>query len=179
MANVKIFFAKEATVKIDAAGDVSISNSTVLDTAFASAKTITGQFKNVSATLATADVDKIDLMGTTSSYQNGEIEEKPAGIVEISGTIVIPGDEMMEGEIFGSGTAAGGTHTTYEPGLATRTKLALLINLDDGTDEVNYAGTNFFNTEYNVNLTGADGHFEATVTFKCMARDFFGPQFKN
>lgn len=176
---VNVFFAKELTIKIDATGDVSLSNSTVLDTAFASATTITGQFKDVSMTLPVADVEKIDLAGTTSSYQNAEIEEKPAPLAEFTGTIIIPGDELMEGEIFGTGTAASGTHTTYEAGLATRTKLAILLNMDDGTYEVNFAIRNVYITEYNPNLTGADGHIEATVTFKCLPRDIFGPQFKD
>lgn len=175
----KVFFAKEATIKIDAAADISISATTVLDTAFASATTISGQFKDLSVTSSVADVEKIDLLGTTSSYQNAELEEKPAGLMEISGTIIIPGDELLESEVFGSGTAAGGTHTTYETGLATRTKVALLLNVDDGTDEVNWACTNAVITEYNPSFTGADGHLEASVTFKCLPKDFFGPQFKD
>lgn len=175
----KIFFAKELTIKIDATGDVTLSNSTVIDTAFASATTITGQFKNVTIKLPVAGVDKIDLVGTTSSYQNAEAEEKPAPLAEFSGTIVIPGDELMEAEIFGTGTAAGGTHTTYESGLASRTKLAVMLNADDGTDEVNYGIRNAYITENGATLTGADGHLEGPVTFKCLPRDCFGPQFKN
>jgi len=174
----KIFFPKEGVIKIDAAADITISNSTVLDTAFASATTITGQFKDFNITTSTADVDKVDLLGTTSSYQNAELQENPAGLTEYSGTIVIPGDELMESEVFGAGTAAGGTHTTYEPGLATRTKLAVLFNADDGTDEVNFAITNAVITEYNPSLS-SDGHLEASVTFKCLPRDAFGPQFKD
>jgi len=178
----KIFFAKEGTIKIDATGDVTISNSTVLDTAFASATTITGQFKDFSITPGVGDVDIINFLGETAqnatNYQNAELEEKPAGLVEFSGTIVVPGDEMMEAEIFGSGTAAGGTHTTYEPGASSRTKVALLLNCDDGSDEVNFAGRNLVLTEYSPSFTGSDGHLEASVTFKCLPKDFF-IQFKD
>ena len=178
MVNVKVFFPKEGTIKIDAAADVTVSATTVLDTAFASATTITGQFKDFSATSPVADVDKIDLMGTTSGFQNAELEEKPAPLGEFSGTIVIPGDELMSSEIFGAGTAAGGTRTTYQPGLATRTKVAVLFNADDGTDEVNWAITEAVITEFNPSM-GSDGHLEASVTFKCLPRDFYGPQFKD
>lgn len=174
----KIFFPKEATIKIDAAADITISASTVLDTAFASATTITGQFKDISVNSPIGDVTKVDLMGTTSSFQNAELEENPANLLEFSGTIVIPGDELMESEIFGTGTAAGGTHTTYQTGLATRVKLAVLLNVDDGSDEVNWAGTNVILTQHDLSM-GSDGHLEASVTFKCLARDFFGPQFKD
>lgn len=174
-----LFFPKEATIKIDAAGTASYSASTVLDTAASAATAITGQFKDISITLPVADVDKIDLLGTTSSFQNAELEEKSAPLCEVSGTIVLPGDEMMEGEIFGSGTAAGGTHTTYQAGLATRTKVEVLLNVDDGTDEVNFAITNAIVTEYSPKFTGADGHLEASVTFKCLPKDAYGPQFKD
>ena len=174
-----IWFPKEGTIKMDAAVSVTISASTVLDTAFSSATTVTGQFKDFSMTPGIGDADIIHLLGTTSSFQNAELEEKPAGICEISGTIVVPGDEIMESEIFGTGTAAGGTHTTYQPGLASRTKLAILLNQDDGTDELNFAVTNAVLTSYEPKFSGADGHLEASVTFKCLPKDFYGPQFKD
>lgn len=174
----KVFFAKEGTIKIDAAADITLSSSTVIDTAFASATTI-AQFKDFSITLPNADVDKIDLLGVTSSFQNAELEEKPAPLAEMSGTIIVPGDELMEGEIWGSGTAAGGTHTTYQPGLSTKIKLALMLNVDDGTDEINWAGTDMQCTQYDPSFTGADGHVEASVTFKCLPKNLFGPQFKD
>lgn len=174
----KIFFPKEATTKVTSAGGVSISASAVLDTAFSAATAITGQMKDISITLPIGDVDKVDLMGTTSSFQNAELQENPAGLCEISGTIVVPGDELAESIIFGTGTAAGGTHTTYQTGLATRPKLAILLNVDDGTDEVNFAATNCILTEYSPSMA-ADAHLEAKITLKCLPRDAFGPQFKN
>jgi hypothetical protein len=175
---VNIFFPKEATIKIDAAGTSSISASTVLDTAFSAGTAISGQFKDISITSAIADVEIIHLMGTTSSFQNAEMEEKPAGPFEISGTLVVPGDELAESEIFGTATAAGGTHSTYQPGLATRTKVELLLNLDDGTDEVNWAVDNAYVTQWDVSAS-SDGHFEIAVTFKGLPKDFYGPQFKD
>lgn len=177
MANVNVFFPKEGTMKVTTAGGVTISAGTVLDTAFASATTITGQFKDFNITSPIGDADKIDLYGTTSSFQNAEMQENPAGLGEISGTIIVPGDEMIEGIIFGNGTTAT-THTTYQPGLATKTKLAFMFNVDDGTDEVNWAITNAVVTEWNPS-SAADGHLEASVTMKVLPRDFYGPQFKN
>lgn len=176
---VTIFEAAEATIKIDAAADLSVSASTVLDTAFASATDVTAQFKDFSISGGVGDAEKIDLMGTTSSFQNAELEEKPPAIVEVSGTIVIPGDELVSSEIFGSGTAASGTHTTYQPGLASKTKVGVLLNVDDGTDEVNWAIDNAVITEFSPSFTGADGHLEASITFKCLPKDLYGPQFKD
>ena len=178
MVNVKVFFPKDATIKIDAAGTSSFAANTVLDTAASAGMAITGQFKDISITLPIGDVEKIDLMGTTSSFQNAELQENPAGLCEVSGTIIIPGDELLESEVFGTGTAAGGTHTTYQTGLASKTAVEVLLNVDDGTDEVNFAIDNAHITEYNPTMS-ADGHLEASVTFKCLPRDAFGPQFKD
>ena len=175
------FFAKECTIKIDLSGTATVTAALVLDTAFSAATGITGQFKNVNFKPPVGDVDKVDLMGTTSDFQNAEIEEKPAGMCELSGTVIIPGDEMMEAEVFGAGTAApaaGSTHTTYRTGLATRTKVEVLLNLDDSTDKVNFAIVNAYITQWDVKGT-ADGYFEADVTFKCLPRDSYGPQFKD
>lgn len=180
---VKVFFPKECSIRIDASASVTISNSTVFETAFSSATAIEGQFKDASLTSAIGDVDIINLLGVTAQdstdYQNAELEEKPAGLMELSGTIIVPGNELMESEIFGTGTAAGGTHTTYESAQATRTKVAILFSVDDGTDSVSWACREAIVTEYNPSFTGADGHLEASVTFKCLPRDFLGPQFED
>lgn len=178
---VKIWFPKEATIKIDAAADVTIAadGSTVLDTAFSSATAIEGQMKDISITSPVGDVEIIQLMGVDGNdFQNAELEEKPPGLFEISGTIVVPGDELIESELFGAGTSAT-THTTYLPGKATRTKVAMLWNLDDSTDEVNWAVSEAIVTEYNPSTTGADGHVEASITLKGLPKNFFGPQFKD
>lgn len=180
MANVNIWYAKEGVIKLDAAGTHTLSASTVLDTAGTSwtgATTVTGQFKDVSIKEPLGDVEKIDLMGTTSSFQNAEIDELPAGMFEISGTCIVPGDELAEKEWMGAGTAAGGTHTTYQPGLATRTKVQMLLNLDDGTDEVSVAVDNAYLTTSDMKM-GASGHLEFNFTLKGLARDYY-KQFKD
>ena len=176
---VKVWKAAESVIKIDQAADVTLSASTVLDTAFASGTAIQGVMKDITVTEPIGDVEKIDLLGSdTDGFQNAEIEEKPAGLVEIQGTAILPGDEVVESIIYGTGTSAT-THTTYRAGKAVTEKLALLLNLDDGTDEVSYAGTNMRVTAKDVKVTGPDGHYEITFTFKCLPRDFYGPQFKD
>lgn len=179
-----IWFPRDSTIKIDATGDVTISNATVLDTAFASATEVTAGQKGIIITPGMHSVEIIHLMGVTAQdtteYQNAEMEEKPPGLVKIAGSIVHQKDESgYDLEIFGTGTAAGGTHTTYEPGKAAPTKCAMLLNLDDGTDEVNYAARNLVFTQYEVSSTGADGHFEISFEAYCLPKDFFGPQFKD
>lgn len=174
---VNVFYAKHASVKIDAAGTSSFAANVVLDTAASSATSIEGQIKDLKITLAIGDVEKIDLLGSTSSFQNAELDEKPAELSELSGTLVLPGDELMSSEIFGAGTSAT-THTTYQSGLATRTPIELMINLDDGSGEVSFAFDNMVITEWNGSVA-SDSHVEITFTGKCLPRDTFGPQFKD
>jgi hypothetical protein len=176
----KIWFAKEAVVKIDSASDITIDTSAALDTFFSSATAIEGQMKDITFKQPMGDVDLINLHGTDANgYQNAEGEEKPAVLGEISGTLIVPGDELMMGEIFGSGTDIASTHTRYNPGKASMTRIAMLLNLDDSTDEFSIAVDNAWTTEFEVKSTGADGHFEATVTMKCLPRDWYGPEFKD
>lgn len=179
-----IWFPRDSTIKIDKSSDVTITNATVLDTAFASATEVTATQKGITITPAMPSVDIIQTMGVTAQntteYQNAEMEEKPPGLFKIAGTIIHQKDESgYELEIFGTGTAAGATHTTYEPGKATPTKVAMLFNLDDGTDEVNYAARNLVFTQWEISPTGADGHFEIAFEAYCLPKDMFGPQFKN
>lgn len=179
MAN-KVWSACEAVIKIDSAADVTITESAALDTFFSSGTAIEGIAKDISVTEPIGDADKIDLLGAdTNGFQNAELEKKPAGLVEISMTAILPGDEVAMAELFGAGTAIDTTHTRYTVGKCSKTSIALLINLDDGTDEVNYAGTNLYVTAHDVKVTGADGHFEVSMTLKGLPRDWYGPEFKD
>jgi len=177
----KVWYAKEAVIKVGLASAVTISTASALDVFFSGGTTgtaIEGVMKDVSITEPTLDVDKIDLLGTTSSFQNAELEEKPAGMVEVTGTAILPGDEVSEAILFGTVTGATG-FTRYRSGLATARKLAFLLNVTDGTDEVNYAGNNMVMSAHETKVTGADGHFEVTWTLKCLPADWFGPEFKD
>lgn len=176
----KVWFAKEAVVKIDLASNVTITTAAALDTFFGSATAIEGIMKDITITEPLPDVEKLDFHGTdTGGYQNAELEDKPAIMAEISGTLILPGDEVIEKFLYDAGTAISTTHTRYSPGLAAIRPLALLLNLDDSTDECNYAITNARATARETSSTGADGHFETTFTLKCLPRDFKGPEFKD
>jgi len=177
MVNTKIWHAREAVIKVDA--NPTITTAAALDTFF-SGTAITGIIKDVTLKMPSSDVEKIDLHGEDSgSFQNAELEEKPYGMAELSGTAVLPGDEIVEILFFPTGTTISTTHTRYRPGTGTRKTPSILINLDDGTDEVSYALDNCFVTVDEVKTTGADGHWEFTFTAKCLPRDFYGPEFKN
>jgi hypothetical protein len=182
MVNNKVWFAKNAVIKLGlAANNTSVgSTASLLDAQFGTATTITGIMKDIQVTEPMGDVDMLNFLGTDSNgFQNAELEEKPAGIVEIQGTMILPGDEVVEDLIYDAATTIASTHSRYRAGKASKRSVCLLLNLDDSTDEVNYAGTNMLVAARGVKVTGADGHFEANVTFKCLPRDWYGPEFKN
>ena len=174
----KVWHAREAVIKL--AASTTITTAAALDTFFSGGTAVEGVMKDITVTEPASDVEKIDLLGEDSdTFQNAEGEEKPFGMVEISGTAILPGDEVIETFIYPTGTAIGGTHTRYRPGQGTRKKPSFLLNLDDSTDEVNYAGENCWLTAKDVKVTGADGHLEVTLTLKCLPRDWYGPEFKD
>lgn len=180
----KVWYAKEAAIKLISATGASITSAAAIDTFFTSGTAIEGTMKDITFTEPIGDVDILQFHGVTArddgvSFQNAEAEEKPAGMGEVSGTAILPGDEAMEAIIYGTGVAVGGTHTRYAPGNQSKTKVAVLLNLTDGTDEVSYAVDNAWLTAREVKSTGADGHMEVSVSFKCLPRDWYGPEFKN
>ena len=176
----KVWFAKETVCKVDLASNVTITDSAALDSFFSTATAIEAVMKDVSITEPMSKAEKIDLQGTdTNDFQNAEMEEKPSNNAEISGTLILTGDETVETFFYDAGTAVAGTHTRYRAGKATVRKLAFLLNLDDGTDEVSYALTNVHITDKDTKITGADVHYEITFTGVCLPRDMHGPEFKD
>lgn len=177
MAN-KVWKARECEIKLVA--DPTITTAAVLDSFFSAGTAISGIMKDVTIKEPSSEVDQIDLLGQDSnSFQNAEGEEKPYGMAEISGTAILPGDEVTEIMFYPTGVAIAATHTRYRMATGTRKRPAILLNLDDGTDEVSFVLDNTWITTKEVKATGADGHMEITFTAKCLPRDFYGPEFKD
>jgi len=175
-----LWFPKNTVVKIDLASNVTITTAAALDTFFSGSTAIQGTMKESSGTEPVADADKIDLHGTDANgFQNQELEEKTPPLTELEFTLILTKDENIEAFIYDAGTAIAGTHTRYRAGKATLRPLAVLFNLDDGTDEINWAGTNMLATAKDFKPTAADGHWEVTFGVKCLAKDWYGPEFKD
>ncbi len=177
--------APHAEVKVDLASNVTLTTSAALDTFFSSATSISGKMKNVSVVVPEGDVELVNYLGVTSSFQNADLDQKPFSIAELSGTLILGHDEVLEGQtahthlFFGAGTAISTTHHRYQAGSITtgdfdRPESAWLINITDGTDEVNMVLDNAFITKFgDVKIDGADGHWEVDVTVKCKPADFY------
>lgn len=175
MAAGKVWMAKEAIIKFQIAG--TITAGTALTNSFGSGTAVQAVMKDITITEPMGDIDKIDLLGTDASgYKNAEVEEKPASLAEVSGTLILPGDiTYIESYIYDAGSAYSG-FTRFSPGKASRRKLGILLNLTDGTDVVNFVLNNAYPTARDTKVTGADGHFETSFTAKCLPRDFYGPE---
>ena len=186
---VKVWQARECVIKIsDAIADASIDTSTLLDTEVAAANgvaTITSNVKNVTISVPEGSVEKIDLLGESNSaagdnndFQNAELDIKPWGMATITGTIVQPGDEVFETWALGAGTAIAATHHRYQYGGVAASKVrkecALLVNLDDATDEVNILLNHAYITKLgDKTISGADSHWEQSFEAVCLPKDYY------
>ena len=174
----KIWQGREAVVKIDLASNVTITESAALDTFFSSGSALHGHLKEISLTGSEGDVEQIDLLGEDSdSFQNADKDKKPFGMVELSGKLVLRGDETIEQFAYGTSVDVNSTHTRYRPGI--RQEVSVLINNDDGTKEVSFALDNADFTKPGDMALNADGHWETDFAIKCLGRDFYGPEFKD
>lgn len=181
---VKVWRARETDIKIATASSITISTGAALDTFFSGGTAIEGNLKNVTIVEPEGAVEKIDLLGETSNFQNAELEQKPYSLATISGTLVMPGDEVLEAYFYGAtGTAISTTHTRYQAGSSasgsTRTECAILINLDDSTDEVSIVMDDALITKLgDRKISGADGHWEQDFEAVCLPSDYY-VEFKN
>ena len=178
--------APHAEVKVDLASNVTITTSAALDTFFSSATSISAYMKNVTVIVPEGDVELVNFLGVTSSFQNTELDQKAFGLAELSGTLILGHDEVLEGQtshthlFFGAGTGVdSNAFYRYQAGSITngefnRPVSGWLINITDGTDEVNMVLDNALITQFGeVKIDDADGHWEVDVTVKCKPADFY------
>lgn len=169
MSSIK-FHARNATFKY--ATGITIGDP--IDSAF-SAGTTVGIFKEVSVTGPEGDVSLTNYLGEDANgFQNADFEESAFSEAEITGTMVVDNEEILADIAFGSGTA-GTSHTLHQVGDGSRpTTGAILVNLDNGTDEASVVLNNIIVTQANeISVTGSDGHWEMSFTAKCLPKDYY------
>lgn len=175
---VKVWRARDVVCKYSS--DITVTTAAAIDTFFSTGTAFEALLKTVTISEPEGTVEKIDLLGETSGFQNAELEDKPWSLAKISGTLVHPGDEGLEIVSYGAGTAISSTHTRYQPGNDGRPlTTAFLVNLDDGTDEVSVVLDNARVTKLgDRTIGGADGHVEQSFEAVCLPKDFY-VEFKN
>jgi len=178
--------APHTDVKIADASTVTVTTAALLDSFTSGDTDIDGKMKSVTIVVPEGDVEGINLLGTESivgsNFQTMILDQKPFGLAELSGTLVLDGDEILTNNskhlFFGSATAVSGTHSRYRAGSVTtgandRPQVTIAVNLTDGTDEVTMLLDNAYITKMgDIKIDSADGHWEFDVTMKCKPGDF-------
>lgn len=129
------------------------------------------------------DVEKVDLLGETSGFQNAILEHKPWSSVELTGTAVFSGvqaDEglaglfMVDDTTFGTAITSG--EKRYQFGSSTaniRVAKAIGIQLSDGTNIVSIGLNNAYATKVGDIKVTPDNHVEVSFTVKCLGKDYY------
>jgi len=182
--------APHATVLIDKTSQVNsgttiIGQSGSLASYMTGATVITGSMKNVTVLVPEGDVEMVNFLGVTSSFQNAEIDAKPFGIAELTGTLVLTKDELLMDSqatpahlFFGTADTTPTGYHQYQAGLITtgdfdRPAITVVVKITDGTKEVNMALQNARITKYgDVKIDDADGVWEFDITVKALPKDF-------
>lgn len=155
---------------------VSITDSAALDTFFSGGTDFSGTIKDFTITPPEGDVEVTSFAGETADgFQNQRYDEKAYTDATIEGTMIVDNVEHLEQLAGGDGTSISTTHTRWQFGDGNRVDVgALLVNLDNGDDEVNVVLDNIIITQIgDITMTGTDGHWEMSFTGKCLAEDFY------
>jgi len=182
--------APHATVMMDKTSEVNsgttiIGQSGSLASYMSGATVVTGSMKNVTVVVPEGEVEMTNFLGVTSSFQNADLDKKPFGMAELSGTFVLTHDELLmdsqstpEHLFFGLGDTTPTGYHQYQAGLITsgdynRPAITIVVKIADASDEVTMALENAHITKYgDVKIDGADGVWEFEISAKALPKDF-------
>lgn len=179
MIYVALFRARHITLKV--AGSITITSASTLPSIFDTASPVSiTQAKDVTIVEPEIEVDKVDQLGVdANSFQNAQLESKPAGLGEISGTLVHDGDEVLEPYFYGPSSIAGPSgYTRHQVGQGSRNTCAFLAFVADGTKQVAFVLDSALITKLGEAKLSADGHMEQPFKAVCLTKNFY-KEFKN
>jgi len=180
----KVWRAAETEIYIaDASAMTPDASSTLFEKYPTAGKhQFSSKLKNVTIAEPEGAIEKVDLCGVSSSFQNAELDFKPYGIARISGSLLhesdwAASDALEEWVEVGTDYNSGGSHA-FQPGKGTygdgRVACAILVRLYDTTDEVNILMDNAYITKLgDRRLSGADGHWEQDFEAVCLPSGYF------
>ena len=178
--------AGKAVVYLSATA-VTVATGDTLVSEFTAATDIQNHVKNLVITPPIGAIDKIDLIGETTSvlqplqtFQNYLLEEKSWSFAKVTGTILLkPDEDPFDNMISGDGTqAVTGAYTRRQYGGSDSSKLrkvgALLIHMPLNASDIRSI---LLNNAYIVSLgdikaTGADGHLERDFEITCAPENY-------
>lgn len=183
ITNIK---ARKATLKFSASA-VTFDTGTALSGETYGTTIISG--KDVTLTFPKTEVEQVPLLGEstvtigvgnprTGVFQNAFMDEKNTTNAMLSGTLVLTGDEVIEGLMTGSGTAITGSYIRYSIGDSTATTGArptigaILVDFNNGSEQVSAVLSNVYANFGELKPTGADGHIEVGFEANCLPENF-------
>lgn len=177
MASKVKWNAKQAEVQFLASESITLDSSTTYKTQFTSGETVTAYMKDLTITPPELTTELVHTMGSDAQYfQNSYIEEKPAGMAKLEGTLIMQGDELFEQFFTGATNVTG--YTDYYINTTQRNNKSMLVLFDDGTDEIAIVLHEGFINLGERKPTAVDGHWEQSFTFTCRPNDY-REQFKD
>ena len=173
----KTYSAREGELYIAYADQITFDSSTNLSGAFSSAgHSIASAIKNITVTPPETGWDKQDFIGqNTDGFQNQLLDEKPAGVATVTGTLVLAEDETIEDYLVsGSVISAPAGYTRRGVGESSQTVAACVVLGKGGSDkQASFAFDNARATKWgDVRISGPDSHWEQDFTIICLAKDF-------
>lgn len=173
----EIFHARDVTIKAIAANSITISTNT-LASYFASGVTL-AKVKEVSITRGDYSFEQVNYHGEDSSgFQNQGKQRAPLAPAEAQLTIDNDNYRTLAAVCYDSSTTIDTSYTRYTDGNAQRKEVAILVVADDGSDYCAFALDNAELVSTEDASSGSDGNLEKTMTFRCLAKDLYGPEFK-
>lgn len=169
--------ARDVSIKLQAANTAVVSANTVLGNLFGSAVSVVTA-KSMELDEGEQTFEQQDYLGTTSGFQNQAKVRKPKGPATLKFTVDEEDIQTLHALVYDSSSTPSG-YTTYRSGNSTRKNVQVLVDIDDGTDRASYVLDNAENQKPMQKVTGVDGNMEYEFELKCLAKDLYGPQWKN
>lgn len=182
-----LWFAPTAKVEIGPASGTAIASGdtiAVYMTALTGEKDYTSYVKNFKLSGGERDVDALKLVGYTEQLDEKRSTVKEAtfttwfeGGIATANPVTADFSEMMMGQkvtITGNYRRTRGGEYSTASGIYTygRLKKDISIQFTDGTRTIQMLMQNAYCTSRELSLD-AEGHVEQTVTFKCLASDYY------
>ena len=178
MAKVK-WNAKQAELSFAPTSSITLDGSTTYDSQFNSAgeTVITAYAKDITVTPPELSTELIHTLGSDAqSFQNSYVEEKPAAMAKVEGTLVMQGDEIFETMFTGTANVTG--YMDYYINTGQRNAYDIFVHFSDGTDEIAVVLHDGFINLGDRKPTAVDGHWEQGFSFTCRPNDY-REQFKD
>ncbi len=166
---------------------VTVATGTTLLSLFTGSTDIQNHVKNLVITPPTGEIDKIDLIGETTStlqplqtFQNYLLEEKSWSLAKVTGTILLkPNEDPFDVMATGSGTAAvTASYTRRQYGGSDSGKVrkvgAMLIHYPISATDIRSVLLNnaLITSLGDIKATGSDGHLERDFEIICAPENY-------